>query len=541
MPQFELLVRGGTLVDGSGTPARRADVAVADGRIAAVGDLSVVEAGAVARIVEADGRIVCPGFIDVHGHSDASALIDGQLVSLLAQGITSQVSGNCGDGLAPVTPAGRELLGLGLTAGRAVEPTWADLRGFLDQVGRLELGPNVAFLAGHGTIRASVLGADARAPRAAELAAMVRVVEEGLDAGAFGLSSGLIYAPGIHAAYEELAAVVEPVARRGALYATHMRDESAGLFDGLAEAVAVAWGEGLPARLQVSHLKAGARAVWGQAPEALRFLDEARRMGLDVAADQYPYTAAATSLATILTPELLALSPDTVLEALKRPAVRQELAASIATRHDGWENVAGDPGWSAIRVTEAAGHRDWQGRSFAELADDCHAPPVEVACQLLVEERLDVGIAVECMAEPDVEAILASDQVAVCTDAAGLRPGHPLLGAGRVHPRAYGAFPRVLGRYVRERGLLSMERAVRKMTSLPAGRLGLHDRVEVRQGWAADLVVFDPATVSDLATEADPHRLAAGIDAVIVNGVLALEGGRETGAHAGRLLRRGAA
>jgi N-acyl-D-amino-acid deacylase len=541
MPHFELLIRGGMLVDGSGTPARRADVAVGDGRIEAVGDLSALDGRAVGRVLEAAGLVVCPGFIDVHGHSDASVFLDGQLLSLLAQGITTHISGNCGEGLAPVTPAGRELLGLGLAGASALERVWSDVRGYLEQVEALELGPNVGFLVGHGTVRASVLGAAPRAPEAGELANMVRAIEDGLESGAFGVSSGLIYAPGIHAAYEELAACVEPAARRGALYATHIRNESGGLFEGLAEAVAVAWGEGIPARLQVSHLKAGAQVVWGQGPEALRFLDEARRMGLDVAADQYPYTAAATSLATILSPELLALAPADAARALREPAVRAELATAIATRSDGWENVAGDPGWAAIRVTDAAGHREWQGRSFSELGEELRRTPLEVACDLLADEGLEVGIAVECMAEPDVEAILASAEVAVCTDAAGLRPAHPILGAGRVHPRAYGSFPRVLGHYVRERRTISLERAVHKMTALPAGRLGLVRRGEVREGWAADLVVFDPLAVADCATESAPHLLPAGIAAVIVNGALALEDGRETGVRAGRLLRRGQA
>jgi N-acyl-D-aspartate/D-glutamate deacylase len=539
MPHFELLIRGGTLVDGSGAPARQADVALRDGRIEAVGDLSALARSSVAQVLEAAGLVVCPGFIDLHGHSDASALVDGQLLSLLAQGITTHISGNCGEGLAPVTPAGRELLGLGLAGARALEPAWSDVRGYLERVEALDLGPNVGFLIGHGTVRASVLGAVPRAPEARELATMVRAIEEGLENGAFGVSSGLIYAPGVHAAYDELAACVEPAARRGALYATHIRNESGGLFEGLAEAVAVAWGEGVPARLQVSHLKAGAQVVWGQGPEALHFLDEARRMGLDVTADQYPYTAAATSLATILSPELLALAPQAAVRALREPAVRAELATAIATRTDGWENVAGDPGWAAIRLTDAARHREWQGRSFSELGEELGRAPLEVACDLLADEDLEVGIAVECMAEPDVEAILASDQVAVCTDAAGLRPGHPILGAGRVHPRAYGSFPRVLGRYVRERGVLPLERAVHKMTALPAGCIGLRRRGQVREGWAADLVVFDPLVVADCATESSPHTLPAGIAAVIVNGTLALEDGRETGARAGRLLRRG--
>ncbi len=540
MPEFDLLIRGGALVDGSGAPARPADLAVTGDRIAAIGDLAAVADGSAARVLEAGDRVVCPGFIDIHGHSDGSVLVDGALLSHLAQGITTQVSGNCGDSLAPLTPRGREQTDLSLRdLGDAVPLDWTDFEGYLARVAGTPLGPNVAFLVGHGTIRASILGSSDRGPQPDEQAAMVREVESALEAGAFGLSTGLIYAPGIHAAYPELAAVVEPVARRGALYASHIRNEAAGLFDALAEAVAVAWGEGVPARLQVSHLKAGAHVVWGQGQAALGFLEEARRMGLDAAADQYPYTAAATTLATILPPELLAQEVEATVAALRDPAVRERIRADIASRHDGWENVAGDPGWAAIRLTDAAGHREWQGCSFVELAERQGRDPLEVACDLLADERLEVGIAIECMAEEDVEAILQAPWVAVCTDAAAARPDHPRLGQGRPHPRAYGAFPRVLGRYVRERGVLSLERAVAKMTALPAERLGLRRRGQVREGWAADLVVLDPATVTDRATASDPHRLPAGIDAVVVNGALAMEGGRETGARPGRLLRRG--
>ena len=538
---LDLLLRRGSVVDGSGAPGRVADVLVRGDRIVEVGDLAALDPGRVARVVEVAGRIVCPGFIDPHGHSDASLLLDGALISHLAQGVTTQLSGNCGASLAPVTETGRELIEreMGDLGGR-VPLDWTGFADYLARVESVDLGPNVAFLEGHGTIRGAVIGPSDRAPDDQELAAMVRHLEEALDAGAIGLSSGLIYAPGIYAGYWELAALVAPVARRGALYATHMRNESAGLFDALAEAVAVAWGEEEgPARLQVSHLKAGARSVWGRAGEAVEFLEAARRDGLDVAADQYPYTAAATTLAAILPPDLLALPVDETVARLRDPAERVRARRGIAEGSGGWENMAADPGWAAIRITEAPGHRDWQGRTVPELADELGRDPVDVAFDLLADERLDVGMALECMLESDVETIMAVDWVAVCTDATGRRPGHPQLGAGVPHPRTYGTYPRVLRRYVRERGVLPLERAIAKMTSLPAERLGLARRGRIEPGWAADLVVFDPATIADTATVADPHRLPEGIELVVVNGAVAIEAGRETGARPGRLLRRG--
>ena len=301
MTAFDLLIRGGTVIDGTGTPGVRADVGIAGDRIRAVGDLSHVDPTGVHRVIDATDRVVCPGFIDPHGHSDATILLDGAIASHLHQGFTTQLSGNCGDSLAPVTSRGRPLVELSMaTIERG--PTWRTFAGYLEAVERQKLGPNHAFLVGHGTIRGAVVGTDARPATDAELKAMLRHLREALDAGALGLSSGLIYPPGIHAPPEELVRLVAATAKRGALYATHMRNESAGLFEALDEALATIRAAGPGARLQVSHLKAGALAVHGRAPEALARLEAARSEGLDVAADQYPYTAAATTLQVVLPP-----------------------------------------------------------------------------------------------------------------------------------------------------------------------------------------------------------------------------------------------
>src|SRR6478672_7796075 len=300
---------------------------------------------------------------------------------------------------------------------------------------------------------------------------MVRQVDGAMDAGAMGLSSGLIYAPGLHADLAELQALAGAATRHGGLYATHMRNEAAGLFQALDEAVATiraAVDAGVPsARLQVSHLKCGARAVWGRAAEAVGVLEAARAEGLDVAADQYPYTAAATTLATILPPALLALGDRNA-----RDRVRSEMERGIS----GWENVAADPGWEGIRIAFAPSRPDWAGRSVAELAAEMDCEAVDLAFDALIDDRLDVSIVIDCMDDPDVESIMAVPWIAVCTDAEGRRPGHPVLDAGRPHPRTYGTTARVLGGYVRERGTLALETAVAKMTSVPAERIGLDDR-----------------------------------------------------------------
>ena len=536
MTVFDLVLRGGSLVDGSGAPARPADVGVLGDRILAIGDLSSLDVAGVETVLDLDGRVVAPGFIDPHGHSDGSVFVDGALASHLHQGFTTQASGNCGDSLAPITDAGRELVELSLRPNHVVA-RWRTFAEYLDRVEEQRLGPNVAFFVGHGTIRASVLGADPRPPSAAELDAMTAEVDAAMDAGAIGVSSGLIYAPGMHASANELEALVATATRHGGLYATHMRNECDDVFASLDESIATIRAAGPGARLQVSHLKCASRAVWGRAAEAIATLESARADGLDVAADQYPYTAASTTLATILPPALLGLGVEACVGALGDPDVRSRVRAEMAHGISGWENVVADPGWEGIRIAFAASHPDWSGRSLAALADDLHADPAELAFDALMDDRLDVSVVIDCMGDADVDTIMAVPWVAVCTDAEGRRPGHPVLDAGIPHPRTYGSTARVLGTYVRDRGVLSLETAIAKLTSVPAARLGLRDRGVLREGAMADLVTFDAATVADTATYLDPARFPVGIADVIVNGRPVVLGGSETGERPGRLLR----
>jgi N-acyl-D-amino-acid deacylase len=537
---FDLLIRGGTLVDGTGAPGRPADVGVTGDRITAVGDLSAVLDADAAIVITAEGLVVAPGFVDPHNHSDASVLLDGALPSHLHQGYTTLVSGNCGYTLAPLTPPARDLLQPDLDT-RHLHPTWTTFAEYLDVVERQPLGPNVAFLAGHGTIRAAVLGPDDRPPNDAELASMVAHAEEALDAGAFGISTGLIYPPGIHAQPPEIAALVAVAVRRRGLYATHMRNEAAGVATAIDEAILTARAAERiarrPARLQISHLKAAARSVYGTGPALVAQIEAARAAGLDAAADQYPYTAAHTTLATILPPDLLALGLDDAVAVLRDPVGRKRIRDLQATGIAGWENVAEDPGWEGTVIAFSATRPAWNGRSLADIAATEGGDPANLAMDVLADERLAVDCVLHCMDEGDVEAIMAVPWIAVCTDGEARRPDHPVLGRGVPHPRAYGSAPRVLGRYVRERGVLPLETAVAKLTSVPAAQVGLRDRGIVREGWAADLVVFDAAIVIDRATFGDPANYPAGIPHVIVNGRLVVRDGEETGDRPGHLLR----
>ncbi len=278
--------------------------------------------------------------------------------------------------------------------------------------------------------------------------------------------------------------------------------------------------------------------MWGRAGEAIAVLDAARAEGLDVAADQYPYTAAATTLATILPPSLLALGVEDCVAALSDHEARDRVAAEMKRGISGWENVAADPGWEGIRISFAPSHPDWAGRSLAELGEEMDVDPAELAMDALIDDQLDVSVVIDCMDETDVETIMEVPWIAVCTDAQARRPGHPILDAGRPHPRTYGSTARVLGTYVRERGTLALETAVAKLSSVPASRLGLRDRGVLREGAFADLVAFDPASVADDATYEQPSRHPIGIEHVVVNGRPAVLDGQETGERAGLLLRR---
>jgi len=539
---FDLLIRGGTVVDGTGAPGRPADVGVLGDRILAVGDLSGVDGSSAAYVIDAAGLVVSPGFIDPHGHADGSLFLDGALTSHLRQGFTTQLSGNCGESLAPITDIGREVVELALRPNDLVA-RWRTFGEYLDAVDEERLGPNVAFLVGHGTVRAAVMGAEGRPATDLERHAMVREVDAAMESGAIGLSSGLIYAPGMHADTEEVRAVATAAARRGGLYASHLRNEADGLFEALDEAVSTiraAADAGVDGpRLQVSHLKCASRGVHGRAADAVAVLAAARSDGLDVGADQYPYTAAATTLTTILPPALLGLGIEACVAALSDPDVRGRVKSEIDRGISGWEDIGRDPGWAGIRISYSASHPDWSGRSLAELGEALGADPADLAFDALVDDRLDVSIVIDCMTPADVETILAVPWIAVCTDASSRRPGHPVLDAGRPHPRTYGTTARVLGTYVRTRATLTLETAVEKMTSVPAAQIGARDRGVLREGAYADLVVFDPATVADVATYEGPARHPVGIEHVVVNGRLAVADGAETDERPGRLLRRG--
>jgi N-acyl-D-amino-acid deacylase len=521
-----LVIRNASVVDGSGSPPRRASVAVESDRIVAVADRSDLQAE---RTVDARGRVLAPGFIDTHSHADLSAFVEPSMDSAIRQGITTVVVGNCGS--SPWPDAGLEESAqlVGVTA--ADLPTrWTSYAGYLDAIDQASPACNVATLVGQGAVRGEAMSGERRPPTDDELDAMRRSVAEAVDAGAVGMSTGLIYPPGMHARTEEIVELARVAGEHGGLYASHIRDEGRAVFDAIAEAVRIGREGGLPAH--VSHLKVESAYAWGRAEELLAFLDHARVEGADVSADQYPYTAWETSLATILPP----WAPVEALGELVdggRPSGR--LVDAIEHGEPGWGGNVDGIGWDRIVVGSHQPNPSVSGRIVAELAADLDRPPVDVALGLLLADPF-TGMIGHGMLEDDVRLIASRPDVMVGTDGVAIAPDGP-LGRFSVHPRYYGTFPRVLARYVREERLIDLPTAIRKMTTLPAERFGLRDRGRVTEGAYADVVLFDPDRIEDVATFERPHAFANGIDLVVVNGTIAWDGVR--GDRAGRVLRRG--
>ena len=526
----DILIRNAQVIDGSGAPARPADVAIADGRIRAIGNH---HAGQAHRIIDARGHVVAPGFIDIHTHSDFTLPLNPRAESKIRQGVTTEVLGNCGFSAAPALPGRVEALRdyLGASA------PWLEFRQttfkeYLDAFPATAV--NTIMQAGHNTLRLMAMGMEDRAPSDAELVLMQDLLAEALDAGALGLSSGLFTAPGIYAQPQEMIALGNVLRRHGGAYSSHVRDEANHVFDAVREAIAV--GEGCGIHVQIAHLKLSGTDNWGGAQRLLAEIDAAKARGVRVDVDQYPYTAGSNPLRNLLPPWVQEGGMEAMLARLADPEVRTRIGAEIAAR--GLNNFGRIPSWDAVRIAISPHQSQFAGRTIADIARTRRVDPLDAVCDYLITDRGHTRIVVESMSEDDVQKIVSVPSVLVGSDGTSLAP-YGTTGQGKPHPRFYGTFPRVLGRYVRELGLLSLPQGVCKMTGGSAAALGLRDRGLLRAGYRADVCVFDPQTIADRATYEDPHRYAEGIATVIVNGHVVIDGGEHTGALPGQVLRRG--
>ncbi|OGV67410.1 MAG: hypothetical protein A3K19_23525 [Lentisphaerae bacterium RIFOXYB12_FULL_65_16] len=532
MLRFDTLITNGMIVDGTGNPWYRGDVGIRGSRIALAG--SPGQRVSARETIDAKGKVVCPGFIDFHTHSDFVLLRDPLCASKLKQGITLQVTGQCGISPAPITADKVELLDsyVGfIKAGASPSWKWRSFAEWLDTLAALQLGTHVATMVGHGTVRLTVMGFDNRLATPAEVDHMRELVRESIAAGAFGLTSGLIYPPGMYASQAELVAICAALSETRALYATHMRSESSGLLQSVRDTIEIAERNGIPA--QILHHKVAGRKNWGLVRESLAMIDAARGRGIDITADQYPYTAGSTTLRAILPPWVNEGGVAKTIERLADPALRAKIAEEVATSEAYENGFLRAGGAEGVRVVYTPVTPECEGKNLAEIAHMTGKPPLEAAFDAIIRNRGSDNACFTNMCEEDVRLVMQHPAVMIGSDSI------PAAAGAKCHPRSNGTFARILGRYVREEKLLRLEEAVRKMTGFTAARLGLHAKGLIRPGLDADLVVFDPATIRDRSDFDEPFRDPDGIEYVFVNGVKAVERGRETGVTAGRVLRRG--
>ena len=531
----DILFKNATIVDGTGAPSRRGDVTVGDGRITGVGAGNET----AARVIDADGLCLAPGFIDMHGHTDEALLINPTAESKITQGVTLELSGNCGSCPAPIVSEHQRAHIEEWLQKYNVEQRWTSMDEYFGALESSGMAMNLMTLVGHGSLRSAVVGPDDRPATPDEMAAMKQAVAKSMEQGAVGLSSGLVYAPGCYGGTDELVELSKPVGERNGIYATHMRSEADNVVTAVAEALTI--GEKSGARVQISHHKACGPANWGKVNQTLAMIEDARSRGIDAAADQYPYVATSTGLSVNLPRWAHDGGTEKMLERLKTPdllpRLRQETKYQV---ENGYKNA--EQGWIDIVIagvkTEA---NKWtEGLSVADIARKWQLDYVDAMFRLLLEEEGSVGMVHFTLSEDDVETVMRRPYVMIGSDATARAITGPLA-TGMPHPRTFGTMPRVLAHYVREKGVLTLEDAVHRMTGLAAERLGLKDRGKVAEGYIADLTLFDPATVRDASQFGKPFQMAEGIPYVFVRGVPVVDEGRVTGSLPGRCLRAGTA
>ncbi len=541
---MRLLIRDACILDGTGAPATRGDVLIEDECIAEVGDIR----SRPDEVLDAEGRVLAPGFIDMHSHGDFTLPGDPEASAKILQGVTTEVVCNCGLGLMPATPRVERFYELisPVIFGEQGGGCYRDLDAYRDAMEARGISVNAACLVPHGNVRCAVMGMEEREATGTEVALMREIVEASMAQGAFGLSTGLVYPPGAYADTDELVRLAEVVRPFGGFYATHMRDEGAGLLDSVDEALRVGHEAGVG--VQISHHKAAGRFNWGKTKVTLRKVEAARARGVDVHSDVYPYTAGSTVLSAMFVP-LWAFegSQRALLDRLEDPATRLRIVHDSKQRLMGFAKLPGllDRVFpkrvllpyllreisKVVVISSVKRQHHYEGKSLGEIARMRGQALYEAMLDLLVEEETAVAAIAHVMSERDVQRVLAHPTTMIGSDGFPQREGKP-------HPRTYGTYPRVLEHYVRVLGLLTLEQAVHKMTGMVAAKLGLTDRGVIREGARADLVLFAPERVEDRATYTDPRNAPRGIDHVFVNGAWTVRDGQHTGARAGRVLAR---
>lgn len=525
---FDLIIRGGYILDGSGGEAFEADIGISGNYIKEIGQLLSVRGKSV---IEAKDLVVCPGFIDAHDHTDVELLVNPKAESSIRQGITTLVSGNCGSSPFPVAEEIYEESKENLKELFQVDLTWRDINGFFSRVEEKGIALNYSTLVGQGAIRGAAMGFNDRPPSQEELEKMKKMVAENIEHGAVGLSTGLEYAPGSYAKADEITELCRVTAQYGGVYATHMRDEGDKLIESLDESIDAASKTGVS--LQISHFKIANPRNWHKIDAALAKIEEAKNIGVSIFCDRYPYIAGSTGLSYYFPLWAKQGTTDEFLARLKDPALQDRLRAHLAEQEKklvSWDKVV-------ISSVVSEKNKIFEGKSVLAGAKETGKSPYDFMKDLLIEEKSRVGMVTFMMKEENLKRILAHPLVGVGTDGSAVAP-YGLLHRGKPHPRHYGTFPRVLGKYVREEKIVPMPEMLKKITSIPVQRFGLEKRGTLKNGYFADIVIFDPDKVIDKATWTDPHQYPEGIEYVLVNGSVVIKEGDHTGDLPGKVLRK---
>jgi dihydroorotase/N-acyl-D-amino-acid deacylase len=530
-PEYDLIIRNGRVVDGSGRPGFKADVAIKGDRIARVGNLSGAQAR---RVIDAQGQVVAPGFIDMLGQSETFLLIDPRAMSKVMMGVTTEITGE-GESIAPVNERQiKEQEDFNRRFHLNID--WRTLSEYFKRLEKQGAGVNLGTFVGATQVREYVIGYDDRAPTPAELEQMKKLVANAMKDGALGLSTSLQYVPARFAKTDEIVELAKVAHQYGGIYITHQRSEANAIDDSMKEVFEIARRANIPA--EIWHFKTAYQKNWGRMPEMLRRVAAARRRGLKISANVYPYVAGSTSLSACLPPWALEGGTDRMIARLKDPQTRSRLKKEIATDSKDWENIyLGSGGPSGILIANVV-NRDldsMQGKRLSEVAAAQNKDPLDALLDFIIADHGQTGAIFFMMKESDMQAALKSPFVSICTDNGARATDGPLAGS-KSHPRGWGTYPRILGRYVRDQHLMPLELAVHKMTGLPAGNLGLRNRGLIREGYFADITIFDPKTVIDRATFEEPNQYPVGINFMILNGEVEVDNGQRTPALAGRVL-----
>jgi N-acyl-D-amino-acid deacylase len=529
---FDIVITNGHIIDGTGSPWYSGDIGIRDGKIAAIGNLSAVPR---ARTIDARGKIVAPGFIDMLGQSEYTILVDPRLPSKIYQGITTEITGE-GESIAPLSDAI-------LRADQEqydhyhIQTDWRTFREYFSRLEKQRIGINLASFVGATRVRRMVLGDNDVQPTSAQLEQMKDLVSQAMRDGAVGVSTALEYAPAPYAKTEELIALAAEASKFGGIYATHMRNEGTGILPAIDEALRIGSEAHIP--VEIWHLKTGGKPSWGRMPEVVAKINAARAQGIDVSANTYAYTAWFNDFSAFIPAWAHDGGNAKLIERLKDPATRERIRKDLLTPSDQWDNEWQEiPGPEAVLIGVVHNPQllPLQGKTLAEIAKLRNKDPMDALFDLLIEDHALTSVAVFGMSEPDVSLALQQPWVSVDNDSSGTSPDG-VLGKEHPHPRAYGTFPRILRKYVREEHKLTLEDAIRKFSALPAQRMRLTDRGVLKAGMCADIVIFDPATIRDLATFEKPNQLSQGMEFVLVNGVPVIDHSQMTGALPGKVLR----